>query len=160
MLTNFQFISYYNIGCKHLGGENLKNQKMKKIITSLIFCAALMIGTSADAFACGTSFGANIEAGTGGYGVVNGNKNNKYYHLTPGRAGLEVTSVSGGKFSVYLYKGWREIDKCVNITSPTWRRFYDIPSDSYDYWLKIVVEGNSHHSYRISGRLHDHGDPR
>ena len=64
-----------------------------------------------------------------------------------------------GEFEVYLYKDGREIDRCVGITSPTWLRFYDIPEDSSDYYLKIAVTGSSKATYIISGTLHDHGDP-
>ncbi|MBI5978598.1 hypothetical protein SNJ89_14840 [Clostridium perfringens] len=118
------------------------------------------MSTSISAYAdTGQNFYAKITTGTAGFGVINGSYNDKYYHLTPGRAGLEVKRVTGGEFEVYLYKDGREIDRCVGITSPTWLRFYDIPEDSSDYYLKIAVTGSSKATYIISGTLHDHGDP-
>lgn len=139
----------------------MKLKGLKKIVSISLFSLFLVLGTSVSAFAdTGQKFSATIKTGTAGYGVVNGSDNGKYYHLTPGRAGLDVKSVSGGTFEVYLYRNGREIDRCVNITKPGWRRFYDIPKDASNYYLKIAVTGKSKTSYSISGYIHDHGDPK
>ncbi|ELC8464114.1 hypothetical protein ACSW8Q_15945 (plasmid) [Clostridium perfringens] len=45
------------------------------------------------------------------------------------------------------------------MTSLTFRRFYDIPEDSSDYYLKVAVKGESKKTYIISGLIHDHGEP-
>jgi len=135
---------------------------MKKFITSLVLCVAVLFCCSINAYADdGQSFGESIDIKTGGYGVIKGKNNSKYYHLTPGRAGLEITNVSNGSFDVELFKGgsWTEVGSCTGITSPTWRRFYNIPKDSSDYWLKITAYGASGSTAYISGVLHDHGDP-
>lgn len=139
----------------------MKLKRFKKIVSLYLLSLLLVLGTSITAFAdTGTRFSATIKTGTAGYGIVNGGRNGKYYHLTPGRAGLEIKNVSGGKFEVYLYRNGIEIDRCVNITKPDWRRFYDIPKDASNYYLKIAVTGKSKTSYSISGVLHDHVYPK
>ncbi|MEG1004438.1 hypothetical protein [Clostridium sp.] len=132
----------------------------KKCALTFLLSGFMLISSSISAYAdTGIGFSATIKTGNSGYGIVNGKDSGKYYHLTPGRVGLEVKNVSGGTFEVYLYKGSKEIDRCVNITSATWRRFFDIPKDSSDYWLKVAVTGKTNTTYSISGKIHDHGDP-
>lgn len=135
--------------------------KFKNVISVFLLSLFIVSSFSVSAYAdTGQKFYAKIKTGTAGYGVVDGSYNDRYYHLTPGRVGLEVKSVTpGGEFEVYLYKDGWEIDRCVEITSTTWRRFYDIPEDSSDYYLKVAVKGASKRTYIISGLIHDHGDP-
>ena len=82
--------------------------EFKNVISVFLLSLFIVSSFSVSAYAdTGQNFYAKIKTGTAVYGVVDGSYNDRYYQLTPGRAGLEVKSVTpGGEFEVYLYKVW------------------------------------------------------
>lgn len=134
---------------------------MKKVVFLISTFLFLLLGFTTNAYAdTGVDFGASkITAGTAGYGVVDGNKNGKYYHLSPSNAGIYVSSVTG-KVEVTLRKG-KHLPKnisTVTVTSSGWYKLPKIPSDAKDYSLLIVYYGANNTSGSIRGTVHDHGD--
>lgn len=135
---------------------------MKKSLLSLALAFMLILGCSFPAKAdSGSNFGAGtIKAGTAGYGVIDGAKNDKFYHLTPGRASIYVGSHSG-KIQVTLREGYFSVSATtidtVDIDDGNgWYTFNGLTKDSQYYSLFITYYGASGTSGSISGSVHDH----
>ncbi|MBU3203966.1 hypothetical protein [Clostridium algidicarnis] len=130
---------------------------MKKIMTIVVLSLALLLGFSVTASADdGSSFGASNIKIYVDVGVVDGAKNGKFYHLTPGNASIYVDDVSNAT-DITLRKGKFSPSNIatVHVTGPGWYNLPGVKKDASDYSLLIVAYGNGG-TASIHGSVHDH----
>jgi len=137
--------------------------KIKKFASIAVLTLALVSTSTVIAKADeGQPFSATLTLDNNGYAMLDGSTFNRYYHLTPGNASLEVTTFTpSDSVSISLYRERTGPDARIataSVNGTGWYNLANVDQDSWSYYLYLtkINAANPGATVYISGKVHDH----
>lgn len=133
--------------------------KILNITLSCLVCLSFLLINQTNAFASTDKLNAWMTVDSDGQFYYDSSDNGDYYHLTYGRASIDVSSKSGGGTAyLTLYRERTGPDKkidTVEVNGEGHYTFYGCDTDSSKYYIVIQGGGYQGSSVHVGGTVND-----